>query len=376
MISTFQNEILNVLFWIFTTSIIIQLLYYWAIFSRFAFYKEEEKGFLPEPSVSVVICAKNEYHNLKRNLPNILNQDYLDFEVVVVNDASDDETVFLLEDLERQFDHLSVVNIQENLNFFKGKKFALSLGIKSAKHEHLLLTDADCMPSSPLWIKEMASGFSGQKGVVLGYGGYEPENSFLNYIIRFETVFTAIQYFSLALIGTPYMGVGRNLAYKKSLFVKNNGFISHYKVASGDDDLFIKEIATKKNTSIVIDKGSFTTSPAKKTFRNWWIQKRRHLSTGKYYKAKHKIILSIQSLSLIILFLSFVILLIAKFNWWIVLILFFVRFFSQLVVFKKSFSRLNEKKLLLLSPIIEVILLIIYPILVLSNLVAKQDKWK
>jgi glycosyltransferase involved in cell wall biosynthesis len=376
MILTDPIQILNILFWIFNTSVAIQLFYYWAIFSRFAFYKPKQKGFTPEPAISVVICAKNEYHNLKENLPAILNQDYPDFEVVVVNDASDDETIFLLEDLDREYERLSVVNISQNLNFFKGKKFALSLGIKSAKHEHLLLTDADCMPSSNNWIKEMTAGFSNQKQVVLGYGGYATENTLINFIIRFETVFTAIQYFSLALAGIPYMGVGRNLAYRKSLFIKNNGFISHYKVASGDDDLFIKEVATKKNTSIVVDKGSFTTSPAKKSFRNWWIQKRRHLSTGKYYKTKHKIILSLQSLSLIILFISFVILLVAKFNWWIVLILFFIRFFTQLVVFKKSFSRLNEKKLLLLSPIIEVILLILYPLLVLSNLIAKQDTWK
>ena len=370
-----QNQVLNIIFWIFAASIAIQLLYYWGIFSRFAFYKSPKKGISTFP-VSVVICAKNEYHNLKINLPVILNQDYPDYEIVVVNDASDDETIFLLEDLSKQYPHLKVVTITQNLNFFSGKKFPLALGIKSAKNEYLLLTDADCMPAGPDWIKEMTSGFSAQKEVVLGYGGYQTENSFLNSIIRFETAFTAIQYFSFALLGTPYMGVGRNLAYKKSLFLQNKGFISHYKVSSGDDDLFINKIATKKNTRIIISPESFTSSPGKKTFNNWWIQKRRHLSTGKYYKTKHKVLLGGLSLSLIVLFISFVLLLLTKYNWWIVLILFFIRFFSQLLIFKKSFSRLNEKKLLLLSPIIESILLILYPILVLSNLIARQDKWK
>ena len=231
-------------FWllaVYVLAIMIQLIYYWVVFSRFAFYKKANRTIYSE-AISIVICAKNEYHNLKKHLPKILGQDYPDFEVVVVNDGSDDETIFYLEDLAREHKHLSVVNLSENLNFFKGKKFALSLGIKSAKNQNLVLTDADCDPAGKSWLQTMANGFADQKEVVLGYGKYYEYPGFVNKIIRFETVFTALQYFSLALWGKPYMGVGRNLAYKKSLFYQAKGFISHYNVSSGDDDLFINKV--------------------------------------------------------------------------------------------------------------------------------------
>jgi cellulose synthase/poly-beta-1,6-N-acetylglucosamine synthase-like glycosyltransferase len=365
-------------FWllaVYALATFIQLIYYWVVFSRFAFFKKIDKPIFKEP-ISIVICAKNEFHNLKKHLPKIIEQDYPEFEVVVVNDASDDETFFFLEDLSRDHNHFSVVNLNENLNFFKGKKFALSLGIKSAKYENLVLTDADCNPAGKYWLQNMANGFSNQKEVVLGYGKYSEHPGFVNKIIRFETVFTAIQYFSLALWGKPYMGVGRNLAYKKSLFYQNKGFISHYKVSSGDDDLFINKVANKKNTSIVIDAEGFTISEPKKTFAEWWHQKRRHLSTGRYYKFSHKFLLGGYMVSLIGVYGLLIILLIINFHPIIVASLFIIRLISQLLIFNFVFKRLLEKKLLLFSPAIELIITLIYPIIGLTNFVSKESKWK
>lgn len=353
----------------------LQLYYLWGIFARFAFYRKKTKpaNLLP---VSVVICAKNEYQNLKINLPAVLKQDYPDFEVVIVNDASDDETIFLLQDLEREYPHLRVVNIPQDLNFFKGKKFPLSIGIKSARHEHLLLTDADCMPADQNWIREMAGNFDQKTEIVLGYGQYKTTGNLLNVIIRYETIMTALQYFSFALTGLPYMGVGRNLAYKKSLFMKNSGFISHYKIPSGDDDLFINKVANRKNTLIEINPKSFTVSASKENFHGWWMQKRRHLTTGKFYKPKHKFLLGLYSGSLMLFYLFFVLLLIIKFSFILVIGAFSLRMLSMLIIFKNSMIRLNEKKLLLISPIIELFLLGIYPVIILANQVIREKKWK
>lgn len=353
----------------------IQLYYFWGIYARFAFYrKKNSPGELPP--VSVVVCAKNEYQNLKNNLRVILTQNYPDFEVIVVNDASDDETVFLLQDLEREYPHLKVVNIAQDLNFFKGKKFPLSIGIKSAKNDYLLLTDADCIPADAEWIKEMAGNFSNQAEIVLGYGKYKPRANLLNHIIRFETVMTAIQYFSFALIGIPYMGVGRNLAYKKSVFIRNRGFISHYKIPSGDDDLFINQVANKKNTAIEINPKSFTISVSKERFGDWWMQKRRHLSTGKYYKKKHKFLLGLYSASLFLFYALLITLVALKYNLILVACVFVLRWISWLFIFKKSMMKLNEKKLLLISPISELFLLGVYPVMVLVNQVIREKKWK
>ncbi len=369
------NIVFPVLFYSFCAVTLLQLVYFWGIFARFAFYRKQLKQSELLP-VSVVICAKNEYHNLKSNLPAILHQDYPDFEVVVVNDASDDETIFLLQDLEREYKKLKVVNITQDLNFFKGKKFPLSLGIKSAKNELLLLTDADCIPSGPNWIREMAGNYDNKTEIVLGYGPYEKKNNLLNMIIRYETIMTAIQYFSFALLGMPYMGVGRNLSYRKSLFINHKGFISHYTIKSGDDDLFINKASTSKNTRIEIHPDSFMVSAAKNIFRDWWYQKRRHLSTGRYYKAKHRIMLGLYSMSLFLLYLFFAVLLFFRFQVFIVLGIFALRLISQLVVFKKSMQRLHEKKLLLISPLFELFLLGFFPLVVLANLVIKENKWK
>jgi hypothetical protein len=250
------------------------------------------------------------------------------------------------------------------------------LGIKSAKNDVVLLTDADCIPSSPNWIREMAGNFDSKTEIVLGYGPYEKKNNLLNMIIRYETIMTAIQYFSYTLAGMPYMGVGRNLAYTKSLFIKNKGFISHYTISSGDDDLFINKSATNRNTSIEIHPDSYTVSPAKNIFRDWWYQKRRHLSTGYYYKPKHKFILGTYSGSLMLMYLLFVTLLLGKFYVYIVLAIFAVRLISKLIIFKKSMQRLNENKLLLISPLFELFLLGFFPLILLANLVIKQSKWK
>jgi cellulose synthase/poly-beta-1,6-N-acetylglucosamine synthase-like glycosyltransferase len=345
------------------------------VFGRFAFSRPRP---LPETDVpvSVVLSAKNEYPGLKKNLPLILEQDYPRFEVVVVNDASDDETIFLLEDLARQYDHLKIVTITQDLNFFKGKKFPLAIGIRSASYDHLLLTDADCTPAGRDWVKAMASGFSEGKEVVLGYGKYMEQKGFLNRIIRYETAFTALQYYSLALWGMPYMGVGRNLAYRKKLFIENRGFISHYNVSSGDDDLFINKVANRKNTAVQFTPESFTVSEPKPTFRTWWIQKRRHLTTGRYYKFWHKIILGTYSASYLLFLILFLALLLLKSAPYIVTGLFVARLLSQLLILNLTHKKLLEKKLLLISPVIELIIALIFPVMVSTNLVYKERKWK
>jgi cellulose synthase/poly-beta-1,6-N-acetylglucosamine synthase-like glycosyltransferase len=353
----------------------IQLVYYWILYGRFAFSKPGTPGGSEIP-VSVVLSAKNEYPGLKKNLPLILEQDYPKFEVVVVNDASDDETIFLLEDLSRQYSHLKIVTITQDLNFFKGKKFPLALGIKSASYDHLLLTDADCTPAGNQWIRLMASGFSEDKEIVLGYGKYTEKSGFLNRIIRYETAFSALQYFSLALWGSPYMGVGRNLAYRKKLFIENRGFISHYNVSSGDDDLFINKVANKKNTVIQYLPESYTLSAPKNTFREWWIQKKRHLTTGKYYKLKHKIILGGYSVSYWLFMLLFMLVVLLKIAPLIAFIIFIIRILSQYVILYSTHKKLLEKKLLLISPVIELIIAVLYPVMFGSNLVYKERKWK
>ena len=370
-----DNLIVNIVLYIFYSSVLIQLIYYWGIFSRLAFYKNKNQARQPQP-VSVVICAKNEYYNLKENLPLILQQNYHDFEVVVVNDESDDETYFLLKLLQEEYKNLKIVNFTDNVNFFKGKKFPLSIGIKCAKNDLILLTDADCKPESNEWISRMQENFHSGTEIVLGYGKLKSEGSLLNKLIRFDTLHIAIQYLSMALAGSPYMGVGRNLAYRKTLFYRQNGFISHYKLKSGDDDLFVNAAATSKNTKIMISHQSHTVSEAKKTFTNWIIQKRRHLTSGKRYKSSTKLNLGIYSFSQLVFFATFAVLVSVDYTFLIVYPLFVLRLSSQLIIFKRAMIKLNEKNLFIGIPFFEIFFIIFNPLIVIYNTVSKPDKWK
>jgi glycosyltransferase involved in cell wall biosynthesis len=365
-----------VLLFTFFLSVIIQLIFYWFIFSKLAFYKKREiqnTGLLP---VSVIICAHNEAHNLKKNLPLVLEQDHPDFEVVLVDDNSDDDTFFLLKDLSMKYPHLKVVKKEASVNFFKGKKFALAVGIKSAKNEILVLTDADCYPQSDQWLKKMQLSFTSNKEIVIGYGPYEKGRGLLNLIIRYDTLMTAVYYLSFALMKMPYMGVGRNLAYTKSLFYRNKGFTSHYKIQSGDDDLFINQCSNKNNTAVQLDSDAQTISFPKKSFKRWFLQKKRHYSTGRYYKFKHKLLLTLFPLCQFVYFGLLTILLIWQVNIEIVLGLVFIKIFSRLFILKKCMNILNEKKLLLISLFIELFFVIFNPVLHLSNIIRKQNKWK
>ncbi|MGD0709774.1 MAG: glycosyltransferase [Bacteroidales bacterium] len=376
-----SDTFLLLVFILYAVCFIIQMFYYWGIFSRLAFYKNKTKQNQYKP-ISVVICAKNEYTNLKKNLTLFLEQDYPDYEVVVVNDCSDDDSDYLLRSFSDKYKHLNVVNILKNVNFFSGKKFALAVGIKSAKHDLLLLTDADCQPKSNKWIMEMQNNFIGNTEIVLGYSGHEKKKGFLNKLIRYDTIMTAMQYLSWSLAGVTYMGVGRNLAYNRQLFYKNKGFTSHYQIPSGDDDLFINQVAKRGNTRIEISAQSQTYSAPKKTFYDWYGQKKRHYSTGFLYKTSHKLMLGIFLLSQFLFYSSLAVLLVmliinsSYYNISIVCSLFVLRMATQMLIFKKTMNKLDEKNLLLISPVLDILFILLASFMAMSNVIVKENKWK
>ena len=365
-----------VVFGILIGATIIQLAYYWIVFGRLAFYKVPDHVNGHYPPVSIVIVARNEYYNLKKNLPLFLEQEYGDFEVVVVNHVSDDETRELLEDLQRQYPKLRIVNITQDLNFFKGKKFPLSLGIKSAANDIVLLTDADCSPIGRNWIKSMVRNYTSNIQVVLGYGPYNKEKGIVNMFIRYDTFMVAMQYLSYAIAGMPYMGVGRNLSYTRSVFFASGGFTSHYMVSSGDDDLFIEQIANKKNTKIEVSPDSFIYSVPKKTFPEWFRQKQRHLTTAKFYKPKFKLFLGLFSITQFLFYASLVFALFVSQSYYLIIGLFLLRFISQIIVQKKVSNLLQEKQLLIISLLLEVFYILLMPFITFKSIFLKPVQWK
>ena len=356
----------------------IQLIYLLLIYTRFVFAKavrsDETGNDLP---ISVIVCGRNEEENFRQNLPKLLTQNYPNYQVVAVNDQSIDNSKDVLEELQQQYPHLRIVDVLENDRFWRGKKYGLTLGIKAAEHEHLLFTDADCEPASDQWIKEMAAGFNKKgKMLVLGFGAYKRASGLINLLIRFETLQTAIQYFSLALWGSPYMGVGRNLAYTKTLFFDQKGFVPHMHIPMGDDDLFVNAAATGKNTAAIFTKESFTYSEPKHAFGEWFEQKRRHLATSGKYRGGSKLVLALYGATAILYYMSiFAAAFIPGLPMWVWYAL-ASRFVLHYLVFAFGAKKTGDWDVLLILPFVEVLLLLNLLVIQLANRFNKTYKWK
>ncbi|MGC9374834.1 MAG: glycosyltransferase [Bacteroidales bacterium] len=363
---------------LFGITFLIQIYFYLFYFSRILFYKKNKHRTTQKEPVSVIICARNEEKNLEKNLPSVLNQDYPDYEVIVVNDCSEDESEFVLERFQKKYKHLKVTTIKKDDKFTHNKKLALTIGIKAAQNETLLFTDADCKPKSNKWIDRMQSKFTGQKTLVLGYGGYKNKKSILNNLIRFDTLFIAIQYFSYAIAGKPYMGVGRNLAYKKNLFFKNKGFAKHHQLDSGDDDLFVNQVATKKNTAVEISSEAKTESEPETRFSDWFKQKKRHTTTGKLYRFGTKWRLFLEHSSRILYYIFFILSLTLFTEFYLYILLIFIfRSIVQLIIFKVTMKKLKEKNLLLPSLFYDIVLPWFGIAFVISNFFTTKNKqWR
>lgn len=353
---------------------LIQTSYY--LFFRFRFPKIRIPKKQQKFGVSVIICAKNEARNLSQNLQYIANQNYSNFEIVLVNDHSTDTTLLIMQDFKNKYPNLpiNIVNLSGQTN--TSKKHALTKGIENAQFEHLLLTDADCYPISNLWIQQMVNHFFDKTDVILGYGAYQKiENSFLNKIIRLETLYTAMQYFSYANSGLTYMAVGRNLAYKKSVFQKVNGFQKHINIKSGDDDLLINQIATKSNVNCNIHPKSFTVSKPKKSWKLWIQQKRRHITTASHYKISHQLLLGVFYISQLSFWLFLFYTLFSGFYLKQAIILLIIRLIGSYIAINHSAKALKEKDLIGLAPIYEISVIFIQLYLFVVNLIAKPKHW-
>lgn len=354
----------------------VQLYYFFAYFLKSSQVpKKQRTGSLPP--VSVVICARNEENNLMEHIPYIMEQDYPEFELVVVNDSSWDDTENILKALSLRYPNLRVVNLDEEKQNLHGKKFALTLGIKAAKYDTLLLTDADCLPSSNQWIRLMSGELIDKTQLVLGFSPYKKYDGWLNKIIRFDTLMIGAHYLGFARAGKAYMGVGRNMMYTKELFFSVGGFKSHYSIASGDDDLFVNQVATPRNTTTMIHPDGQTVSEPKKTWNEWFIQKRRHFTTAPYYKPAHRNMLMAWPVTYFLMIASFV----SSFFFLqtialLVSGLLLVRYIVQIAILHRVSKRLKQARdLAWLSPILELHLHVLNLWLYLVNLVRKPQKW-
>ena len=354
----------------------MQLYYVLGVHLKLARYKVQE---LPEASLkplSIIVCARNEADNLKENLPSLFAQDYPNFEVVVVNDRSWDETEDLLKEFAKEYANLKVVDILDGDKFIAGKKFAATMGIKAAANEWLVFTDADCKPASENWLKGMQQPENEEIAIVLGYSPYYKRKSLLNVLIRFETFFTAVNYLSFALKGMPYMGVGRNMAYKKSLFFNNKGFAAHMHIPSGDDDLFVNANATAQNTSIQFHRDAQVWSEPNSSFMAYLRQKKRHFGAGKLYKKNHKLILSLQIIAQFLFYAFAIVLACLPSTQYIAAGVFALSLIIRSFIYPRLLKRLSYGELRWFFPILDIVLMVFLVFNAIVSIFVKKVQWK
>ncbi len=387
----------QILFGLYLLASLVQLAVWWGVFGQLVFRGSIVKSPIPEiPKcpVSVLICARNEAENLRRHLPAVLAQQYEGpWELIVVDDASEDETPVVLQFFQEKYpDQLRILQLVEKRS--PGKKHALSKGIAAAKYDLLLLTDADCEPASPSWLSLMAAALAAgsETEIVLGYGPtrgnlnnemnlttFKKLSNFFTIInwSRYETAFVAAQYFSFALAGMPYMGVGRNLAFKRTIYDRVGGFSTHEHIASGDDDLLVNAAANAKNTVVCLEPESFVYSNASRNWSAWFRQKRRHLAAGPAYLLSHKMALALIALSHTGHYCLFFILLLAGFAVKIVLGFFILRLLSVLWIFGKILRVLQTPGLFFGIPFFDGLLALYYGIVVPWFMIRKKNvEWR
>lgn len=354
--------------------LLIQLLFF--VLFLFAFRRKPERKTDSWVPVSIIVCAHDEEENLRELIPLLLAQNYFEFEVIIVEDRCNDGTYDFLLQATKEHDRLKMVRVTQKPEHINGKKFALTLGIKAARYPWVLLTDADCRPSNQQWIASMTSCIADQTKIVLGFSPYTKAKGLLNSFIRFESFLTGIQFIGMALLGKPYMGIGRNLAYRKELFLNHKGFNAHLGVTGGDDDLFVNQHATQQNTSVALGADALVFSKPKTSWPEFFHQKFRHLSVGKYYKFSDKILLGLFSLTWLLTW--FLVLPSLFFLPWmkILFVLFIVRWVLLISVMHFAPKQMGTSFEAWKAPFLDFMFAFYYLVIGAKALVVKKVKWK
>ncbi|MEQ6118258.1 glycosyltransferase [Reichenbachiella sp. MALMAid0571] len=367
---------IEIIFILFLIAASVQTIY-WLFFAVSILSHKLDRGVNAQnaSAISIIICAYNDLENLKKLLPNLYQQEYSDYEIIVVNDKSNDGTYdFLLEE-SKVNPLLKMVDIDRTPDHINSKKYAITLGVKVAKYERLLFTDADCIPASDQWVKSMADSFEDKTHFALGYSQFKSEPGFVNTFSRYETQMTGMLYNSFAIAGNPYMGVGRNMAYNKSVFFENNGFNQFQKILGGDDDLFVNQYANGANTEVCLGKDALVWSYSKKTIPDYFKQKLRHISVSKYYNTKDKLLLGLYSLSHLLFWFAFIILAVANYFPEFVFGVLAIRLILNGLIVNSISKKFGERIVIWSLPIIDFVYSVYLLIMGFATLSTKKVTW-
>ena len=334
---------------------LIQLLYYFCLYNRIHIrsraVKRSDIHFSQElPPLSVIIYAREEVENLRRNLTAVLEQDYPQFEVIVINDGNTDESEDYLTLQGEKYPNLYHSFVPSSSRYISRKKLAITLGIKASKYDWLVFTEANCLPESDQWLRTMARNFTSRTQIVLGYSGYERGKGWLHKRASFDNLFTSMRYLDYALAGKPYMGIGRNMAYRKELFYAQKGFSAHLNLQRGDDDLFINKTATSENTRVETDANAVVRVQPVFRAKDWWEEKISYMATAHFYRGIQRNLSGFEATTRLLFHAAWIATLvigILNFHWLvagIAFLMFALRYTMQALIINKTAKDLGEKR--------------------------------
>jgi cellulose synthase/poly-beta-1,6-N-acetylglucosamine synthase-like glycosyltransferase len=362
----------SILFYLFTGVSGILLLFYLFIHVRVAFHKPTSKP-TPDFPISVIVAARNEIQNLKTNLPSLLQQDYSKYEIVVVDDGSWDGSGKYVESLQKEHSNIKLVSLNIDERFHRGKKFALTMGMKGAKYDHFVFTDADCKPASDQWLKIMSSEW-GSGEITIGHSPVKKANGLASWMSSINHSLTGMHFLGFALAKKPYMGVGRNLGYTRDLFFSGKGFSEHIKLMSGDDDLFVNDHTNKENTNVVLHPEAFVWTSPPSTMSAFIKQKKRHHSTVRNYRISDQIHLALYHTSQILFYYLLIILLGLHVKLTLVLIIAGIKTGLQWIIQGVASYKLGDKRTAWSLPFAD-LAFVIQSVLLIPSVFKKPNSW-
>lgn len=339
-----------------------QAIYYLGLYSKLYTHSKAASSTIlntENPPLSVIIVAKDAAHELQENLPSILEQDYPEFEVIVIYDHSADDCDDVLKLLEDKYPNLYHTFIPDSARYISHKKLGITMGIKASRHDWLVFTESNCHPQSNRWLKQMARNFTPATEIVLGYSNYEKASGWFNKKITFDTLLNSMRYLGMAIAGHPYMGTGRNLAYRKSLYYKQKGFASHLNLQRGEDDLFINETANGHNTRVETSPESLIRISMPKYKRIWCEEKISYAATSRLFKGTARYLMGFETCSRLLFYavtITTIVISIFLHQWitlGIAVLLWATRFVMQLIVFRKTAQAFGERKFCALLPVFD-----------------------
>lgn len=338
-----------------------QAIYYLGLYNKIYTHTQKENNADVHPPLSVIIVAKDAANELKENLPFILEQDYPEFEVIVIYDSAADDCDDVLKLLEDKYPNLYHTFIPDSARYISHKKLGITMGIKASRHDWLVFTESNCRPQSKRWLRQMARNFTPSTEIVLGYSNYEKASGWFNKKITFDTLLNSMRYLGMAISGHPYMGTGRNMAYRKSLYYKQKGFSSHLNLQRGEDDLFINETANEYNTRVETSPESLVRISIPKYKRIWREEKISYMATSRLFKGTARYLMGFETCSRLLFYITTIatITISTILHQWIIagiaLLLWILRYVLQLVVFRKASTYLGERKFYGLLPVFDIL---------------------